>query len=196
MEGKQLKTRLRIVGALDELMRHEAIERVKVTHICEIVGISRTTFYAYFGDVFEVVTWMWDYVVEDSLYAIGFRCSYTEGHVQSFYALLEHLEFFRNAFKSTAYNGAFEYGSRKVRSVLTENAEEYLGRSFSKEEMLQIDFRCYGAAATTRQWVVDGAIESPEDITAIIVEGTPDFFYEALSFGKTKEEGGRGTVNK
>ena len=181
---KQNKTRLQIVDALDGLLKQDSIEHIKVTQICQQVGISRTTFYSYFSDVFEVVTWMWDYVMEDALYAVGKTVNYSEGHTRSFYALLEHLEFFRNAFKSKAYYGAFEYGSRKVKEVLISNAEENLGRPFTREELLHIDFRSYGAAAITRQWVIDGAIETPEEMSEIIRAGTPAFFFQLLSFGE------------
>jgi AcrR family transcriptional regulator len=179
--GNQLRTRLQIVSALDELMAHMPIEKVKVVKICKLAGVSRTTFYEYFKDVFEVVTWMWDHIMDDALYPIGITIDNTEGHVRSFKALQQHRDFFYNAFKSKAYNSAFEYGSRKVKHILTKNAERHLDRSFTSDELLRIDFYNYGAAGMTRQWVVSGMIETPEKITAILDEETPGFFADLLN---------------
>jgi AcrR family transcriptional regulator len=179
--GNQIQTRLQVVKALDELMGHRPIEKVKVVRVCQLAGISRTTFYEYFQDIFEVVTWMWDNIMEDALYPIGVSLNNTEGHIRSFEALLKHRDFFYNAFKSKAYNSAFEYGSRKVKRVLLANAERRLGRPFTHQELLQVDFYNYGAANMTRQWVTNGMIETPEEITAILDLCTPRFFAELLN---------------
>jgi AcrR family transcriptional regulator len=179
--GSQARTRLQIVSVLDELMMQMPIEKVKVVWICRRAGISRTTFYEYFQDVFEVVTWMWDHIMADALYPIGITLDNTEGHIRSFEALEQHRNFFYNAFKSKAYNSAFEYGSRNVKRILIENAQQHLDRNFTHEEMLQIDFYNYGAAGMTRQWVIDGMIETPEEITAILDKGTPPFFADLLN---------------
>jgi AcrR family transcriptional regulator len=179
--GNQIDTRLRIVQALDTLMACESIEQVKVVRLCKLAAVSRTTFYDYFQDVFEVVTWMWDYIMADALYEIGLSIDNTEGHVRSFYALLEHRSLFYNAFKSKAYNSAFEYGSRNVKRIFIQTAERHLGRPFTREELLQIDFYNYGAANMTRQWVIDGMVETPEEITAILDACTPPFLATLLN---------------
>jgi AcrR family transcriptional regulator len=179
--GNQNATRLRIVHILDTLMKHTPIEKVRVVDICRRAGISRTTFYAYFQDVFEVVTWMWDYLMADALYEIGISIDSTEGHIRSFYALLEHKSLFYNAYKSKAYNSAFEYGSRHVKRALIENAERSLGRPFTHEELLQIDFYNYGAAGMTRQWVIDDMAETPEEITEILELCMPTFLASLLN---------------
>jgi AcrR family transcriptional regulator len=162
-------------------MRRTPIEKVKVTQICKRASISRTTFYEYFKDVFDVATWMWDYIMEDALYPIGITLDNTRGHILSFEALERHRDLFYNAFKSNAYNSAFEYGSRKVKGILIRNAQRHLERPFTRDELLQIDFYNYGAANMTRQWVTNGMRETPEEITAILDLCTPPFFAELLN---------------
>jgi AcrR family transcriptional regulator len=178
--GKQLETRLQIVEALNTLMQQKTLENVKVVDICNLAGISRTTFYSYFKDIFDVCIWFWDYIMEDALYQIGITVDNTVGHVRSFDGLLQHRSFFYNAFKSKAYNSAFEYGSRHVKDVLIENARRNQDFEFTREELIQIDFYNYGAANITRQWVVAGMSETPEEITHILDLCTPSFLAELL----------------
>ena len=54
--GKQIETRLRCVAALSDVMIECPLEKVKVSHLCEVIGISRATFYEYFQDIFDVPT--------------------------------------------------------------------------------------------------------------------------------------------
>ena len=61
-------TCLSVVEALDALMRTTSIDRVKVTELCRDAGISRATFYENFQDVYAVATWMWDHLMQTSLY--------------------------------------------------------------------------------------------------------------------------------
>ena len=67
--------------------------------------------------------------------------------MRSFYALRKHQRAFSRAFKSRAYQSAFEYGSRTVKRILIANAERRPGRPFAREELLRFDFYNYGAAA-------------------------------------------------
>jgi AcrR family transcriptional regulator len=178
--GKQIETRLQIVEALGTLMQQKALENVKVVEICNLADISRTTFYSYFKDIFDVGVWFWDYIMEEALYQIGITVDNTVGHVRSFEGLQQHHGFFYNAFKSKAYNSAFEHGSRHVKDVLIENALRNRGYEFTREELVQIDFYNYGAANITRQWVVSDMPETPEEITEILDLCTPPFLAELL----------------
>ncbi|MDR1422410.1 MAG: TetR/AcrR family transcriptional regulator C-terminal domain-containing protein [Coriobacteriales bacterium] len=178
--GSQLQTRLHVVEALDTLMQCDPIKRVKVARVCKLVGISRTTFYEYFDDIYSVVTWYWDYIMRDALYAVGISCDHYTGHVRSFEMLLANRTFFYEAFKCKEYNGPLEYGARNVKRIMVETAERRLGRSFTEREVLMLEFRNYGASNMTRQWIDRGMKETPEEIASVIEACTPDFFVEAL----------------
>ncbi len=77
-------TCLAVVAALDERMRRVSIERVKVVDLCRDAGISRATFYEYFQDVFAVATWMWDHLMETTLYRMGSTLDCYTAHLRRF----------------------------------------------------------------------------------------------------------------
>jgi AcrR family transcriptional regulator len=178
--GNQLQTRLNIVEALDTVLQRNAVGRVKVTQICKMVGISRTTFYEYFDDIYSVVTWYWDHIMSNALYEIGVNCDYFTGHLRSFEALADNHAFFYEAFKSRDYSGVLEYGSRHVKEIIEQTAQRRLGRPFTKAELLQLDFRNYGAANMTCKWVTEGMQATPKEMARAIEACTPEFFIEAL----------------
>ena len=80
---KQIETRLRFVGALSEVMHECPLEKVKVSHLCERLGVSRATFYLYFQDIFDVPTWYWDHLMNKSLYRMGIDQGLFEAHLKS-----------------------------------------------------------------------------------------------------------------
>ena len=121
--GRQLETRMRFVETLGVLMRTCPLEKVKVSHLCKALGVSRATFYEHFHDIFDVAVWYWDYLMGQSLYRIGADLSCYEAHFQKFKLLRENKEFFDNAFKSDDYNSVCEHGGRAMDRIMIERAE-------------------------------------------------------------------------
>jgi len=173
-------TKLHIVETLSSMMKEQPLEKIKVSELCKQAGISRTTFYEYFHDVFAVATWLWDHLMVESLYQMGLSLNHFDAHVKNFYSLLEHREFFAFAFKSTDLNSVFEHGSRVVKGYIIANASKNAGRALTAYELLQIEFRNAGAAHMTRVWIDTGMKETPEEMAQLFQEFTPPFLIELL----------------
>lgn len=182
----QMETRMHIVGALSDLMKDRSLEHIKVTELCRVAGISRTTFYEYFKDTYDVVSWLWDHLMQQCLYKMGSTLTCDEAHVMSFEMLLEYGNFFGNAFKSNDYNAPYCYGSRSVKSAFMVNAQRNLGRDFTRAEVLDIDFYNAGAAAMTRDWVRGGMHETPQEISESFSRCTPLFLKDLLDMTPDK----------
>lgn len=177
---KQIETRLHFVQTLSELMLECPLEKVKVSHLCERMGVSRATFYEYFQDIFDVPTWFWDYLMASSLYRMGLDQSCFSAHLKKFELLLENKEFFVHAFKCADYNSVCEHGGRAVKEHILEVATLNAGRSLSEWELLQIDFHNTGAQYMTRAWVRDGMMQSPRCMTELFQVFMPPFLVELL----------------
>ena len=57
---RQSDTRMRVVDALETLLKTHALENVRIGDLCRMSNISRTTFYVYFEDIYAVAQWCWD----------------------------------------------------------------------------------------------------------------------------------------
>ncbi|MEC4295128.1 TetR/AcrR family transcriptional regulator [Adlercreutzia shanghongiae] len=177
---KQIETRLRFTEALNRLMEEESLDRAKVSHLCDLAGLSRATFYDYFHDIFDVAVWYWDYLMEQSLYRMGLDQSCYEGHLRKFKLLLANKEFFVNAFKSTNYNSVCEHGGRTSKHHIIDQAERNAGRRLTDWELLEIEFYNTGAQYMTRNWVRGGMSRSAEEMTQLFQNFTPAFLVDML----------------
>lgn len=57
-QKKSHKTRAKIIDAYIELMKHKNFDEIAVKAIVEQANITRGTFYLYFSDIYEMVTYM------------------------------------------------------------------------------------------------------------------------------------------
>lgn len=187
--AKQLETRLKIVDALQEELKTMPLEKVKVSHLCEKAGISRTTFYSCFEDLFNVSTWLWDYLLENSLYRIGLTKTFYTAHKDAFTALLRYKGFFARALQTQTFNSVYEYAERTLAKHYSLIAEYKAGRPFTAREKNFVSFYSAGAASSTRMWAERGMVESPEEMASLFNDSAPPFLKEILDDHLIREEG-------
>ena len=173
--SRQIETRLAVVRALDECMRTQTIERVRVGSLCQLAGISRTTFYEYFEDIYAVPTWMWDYLMSQSLYLMGVRYGCREAHVRKFELMLAHKGFFVTAFRWQGYTSVIQHGGRTMTTHVSEVVERKRGGALTEDETLQMEFYMTGAKHMTHHWVVRGMREEPGRMADLFCGFMPAF---------------------
>ena len=173
-------TCLAVVEALNERMRSTSIERVRVTDLCRDAGIARATFYEYFQDVYAVATWMWDHLMETTLYQAGVTLSCYDAHLRKFEALREHRDFFVSAMRIVGYNSICQHGGRRVAEHMETVFESKAGRPFTPHEALLYEFFNTGAKHMTRHWVERGMEEEPAEMAALFTDNVPAFLIPYL----------------
>ena len=173
-------TCLSVVEALDALMRVTSIDRVKVTELCRDAGISRATFYENFQDVYAVATWMWDHLMQTSLYQAGLTLSCYDAHLRKFEALQQHRDFFVNAMRIVGYPSICQHGGRRMADHMEHNFATQTGRDFTPDEALQMEFFVTGAKHMTRHWVERGMVEPPQQMARLFTSFVPAFMLEYL----------------
>lgn len=173
-------TCLSVVEALDALMRVTSIDRVKVTELCRDAGISRATFYENFQDVYAVATWMWDHLMQTSLYQAGLTLSCYDAHLRKFEALQQHRDFFVNAMRIVGYPSICQHGGRRMADHMEHVFATKTGRDFTPDEALQMEFFVTGAKHMTRHWVERGMVEPPQQMARLFTSFVPAFMLEYL----------------
>ena len=169
------ETCLSVVYALDDRMRTTPIERIKVTDLCRDAGISRATFYENFDDIFAVATWMWDHLMQSTLYEIGETLGIYEAHLRKFEVLRGYRTFFKNAMRTVDHESICQHGGRVMLEHMTEVCERKLGRPLSQDEALQLEFFSTGAKHMTRHWAENDMAEEPERMAALFAMNVPPF---------------------
>ena len=174
------ETRLRIVHALDEYMATTSLERVKVTELCRRAGVGRATFYENFADVFAVGAWMWDYLMDGTLYQAGETLSCYDAHLAKFEILRQWKPFFTNAFKVSGSESIVEHGGHTMGTHCVEVYERKTGTPIPYLESLQLEFFITGAKHMTRHWIARGMSDEPAVMARIFTDAMPPFMIPLL----------------
>ena len=175
------KTKLLIARCLRKRLKNEYLDQIKVSDLCRDAGISRTTFYIYFKDVFSIPEWYWNYGCRTVMSKIGQEYSWTEGH-RRMYAYIQSNKVIGPAVTLKRTNWQeFEFTAAESESVHRENLEKKAGRKLTPEEEKQLHYFSYAAASITHKWKVEGAKESPEEMAEILTAITPQFILNLLN---------------
>lgn len=181
MSGDINKTKLMIARCLRKRLKNEYLDQIKVSDLCRDAGISRTTFYMYFKDVFSIPEWYWNYGCRTIMSKIGQEYSWTEGHCRT-YAYIQSNKVIGPAVTLKRNNWQeFEFTAAESESIHRENLERKAGRKLTQKEEKQLHYFSYAAASITHKWKVEGALESPEEMAEILTAITPQFILDLLN---------------
>ena len=67
------ETEIRMDAAMLELMKHTEFEKITVKKICETAGVNRSTFYAHFTDIYDMLDRMEDFLHQELLESYPFH---------------------------------------------------------------------------------------------------------------------------
>ena len=118
--------------------------------ILEAADVSRSTFYRYFKDKYEVMNANYKNLL-DYFVAPGRSASYRDLIFQLFDFAKDHARLFKNALESTGFNSfsnfIYEYSYDTALKITRMNRG---GQGFSQAEELQVDIFCNGICAVLR----------------------------------------------
>lgn len=134
-----LNTRTQIVHALDELMGKTTLDKISVNHICEAAGTSRATFYRCFHDKFDIVEWYLRYLNAKGVDRIGRTLSWYEGYFISEALIMDNIDFFANAARSTDRNSLDRVAPKVRRDRLIRTLTEDHGVKMTERLRLQVN---------------------------------------------------------
>ena len=157
-----MDARHRILLAMAELVEDTPLDKVAVADICEHAGISRQTFYRHFRDKYEVSTWYFDGVVEQTCRQIGKTMGWRSAYLSFFRLMESNRTFHRRLVESNDYNAVAQESKRS----LARTFEERYRRTVSPEIPPLIRFQISSFAKidvdTITEWLAGGC-EPPAD---------------------------------
>lgn len=162
-------TKLWIADKMRELMKHKAIDKIRVTEICEAAGIERPTFYYHFKDKYDLVAWMFYHsAYETDVISV-------ESAAKSMNRMKSDIIFYKRAYEDSSQNALWRYMVEYFVVRYTEIAKEKLGVDTLDTQLLySIRLYCMGAVGMTREWVLDDNITSAETVVKMMFGSMPD----------------------
>lgn len=179
----QERRRLLIAEALNDLLHERSLDGITVVDLCKEAGISRSTFYSYFEDIYEVGEWVWERRNREIFEGLGERYGYRE----CFARLYTHLRDDSGRTGRVLPERNFgrdpqlvTYAAANSFKLLKERIEGSRGRALTPDEYEQLDYVSRANETVTLKWFEDGMVVEPRRMARYVAEMAPKFVTDAV----------------
>lgn len=144
-----------------KLIQKKNIDEINVSTICELSGLNRSTFYANYIDIYDLVEKVKFRMAEEfAAFQISNNSKQdSDGYINLFTYIKENQIFFRTYFKleSISITPATQYN--------IDLAQKYYN---NKHIDYHIEFFRAGLNAIIKKWLNSGCLETPEEMASIL----------------------------
>ncbi len=163
-----------IVDAFNRLIAEKDFNKISVDMIMEKASVSRSTFYRYFKDKYDVMNANYknllDYFIDPDK-----SSNYRELCFHLFEYGQKNLAIFKNALNSTGFNSfsnfIYDYSYENALAITKANRN---GEGFTPAEELQVDVFCNGICAVYKNMVQQRYKISAEEAADALYEMMPE----------------------
>lgn len=170
------ETEIRMESATLELMKRMKFDKITIKKICETAGVNRSTFYAHFLDIYDMLNKMEVHLSHELL------INYPDSEVimfssKSFIPFLQHIKkhqyFYRISLQSRRDFPLRQGYEQLWNQVIKPHCQK--SGIISEDDMMYY-FVYYQAGITNvlKRWVNNGCTESEEKLAQILTDCVPD----------------------
>ena len=169
-------TKQALSASLKRLLLTKPVTKITINDIAEDCGISRSTFYYHFQDIYDLVEWI---TREDARCVLEGNRSYDtwqQGFLNIFRAVEENKPFILNMYRHVSREHIEQFLYQVVYGLLRDVVEERSAGMTVKEEDKRFiaDFYKFAFVGLMLNWIQGDMKEDPEAIVArlsILIEG-------------------------
>jgi len=175
-----VQTKAIISDAMFQLLRHVPFDDITVQQILNESHVSRSTFYRYFKDKYELMNWCYKSYVD------GLLTQVHKGNWQDYLKLIyefldENHAYFMNASKVEGKNSFFDflydYSYIFYEDIYLKNERK---KALSTEERITLEYACMGAIYIVKRWLETGRKESKPFMAKITFNLLPEMYRQYL----------------
>ncbi len=168
----RVDTQRHIANVTEALLKEIPLEELSVKQIIEAAQVSRATFYHYFKDKHDVVTWI--YISEvDRL--VEKHKSTNDLSLEIFRFMYSHRDFFIRAFSYAEQNSLVDYMvERSLEDCIKILRNALKTEVLPRDMQAATDFFVGGCLRTWHGWIARGMQDQPEFILSVIMNNMPD----------------------
>lgn len=145
-----------------ELVSHTPVEKVTVGMICENCGVSQRTFYNYFRDKLDLISWA--YVSTLDACGIGSEATLRPVMTALVTHLIEFSDFYTNVIRYTGQNNFKDSIFTPLQAYLHRLITEVFGDTLTQDLSDSVDFFIFGCLGYMEHYFLKGEIV-PAEIT-------------------------------
>lgn len=159
-------TQTAIANAMKQLMKVKPFDDISVNDIIKECGISRKTFYYHFKDKYDVVNWIFNTDVVDSILESTTLDNWADGSLKLCRYIYDNRTFYTNAVNVAGQNSFIEYLSNLTRMQVEKLSTQACGNRAvdqnDKDFMIEFFYNAFIGVFTT--WINSGMKDTPETI--------------------------------
>lgn len=181
MSSQTLAKRIAIADALNEMLRKKEIAALRVSDVCELSGIPRSTFYRYFYSLNDVSIWLFDYLLGVHFSSAPATRSWQHALESLFCDMLKWKWLFYKFYNSPyPYDSIIDFAARSAKEQLLKTAPQRLGRVLTDDELLIIEYHSCIQATLCAKWAKDGMVVPPQKMASVMLEFLPSVMNEYI----------------
>lgn len=170
----QNRTLTAIIDGFNRLICEHDFQKISVDMILQEAAVSRSTFYRYFKDKYDVMNANYKNIL-DHFVAPERSSNYRDLCYHLFAYAQDNLKIFKRALDSTGFNSLnnfiYEYSYGTALAITRQNRN---GAGFTPVEELQVDVFCNGICAVYRNMVCQRYRIDPSDAADALYEMMPE----------------------
>ena len=163
------RTKLWIADKMKNLMKQKPIDKIRITEICKVAEIERTTFYYHFKDKYDLVAWIFFQDAE------GTNIIDVRDAAAGLNKMKQDILFYKRAYEDTSQNALWQYMLEYFVTAYSELAKKMTTSDTLNTELLfSIRLYCYGSVGMTKEWVLRDNITSAETLVRMMFNSMPE----------------------
>ena len=166
------RTKLALAETLKEMAETTPMSRIRVVELCRRSGMDRRTFYYHFRDVYDLVAWIFDQNVRNSLEHYGQLCAASMTQVLT--GVRREQSFYRRALSEDSQNALGRHIlEATIRLYERELQRHRGGEALGPEERFAITYHCYASVGMIRRWLFSDRDLAPAEFAVMLVQTMP-----------------------
>lgn len=167
-------TRQHIFHAFDELLSEMPFDKITVEMIIARSNVSKSTFYRYFKDKYDVLNFN-SLALGEHLIGQQVCSDWHEFLLRMFQAIAKDAHFYRKAFRSSGQNAHSGFLYHYSFSIVEKCYLHKVSRTeLTPHEYFVISHYCYGCVGILQDWLNRPESLSPEEMADIFYNAMPD----------------------
>lgn len=163
------RTKLWIADKMKNLMKQKPIDKIRITEICKVAEIERTTFYYHFKDKYDLVAWIFFQDAE------GINIIDVRDAAAGLNKMKQDILFYKRAYEDISQNALWQYMLEYFVTAYSELARKMTtSNTLNTELLFSIRLYCYGSVGMTKEWVLRDNITSAETLVKMMFNSMPE----------------------
>ena len=175
-----MKSRSRIVKALEHLLERNSLDEISVTQITTEAGVARKTFYRNFRDKYDLMNWYYDNFYHETFGSIIVGNDFREALLNCLELYEEKRVLLRNAYASRDINGLKNHDVEITKNIYNRFLQQKGADTGKRALQFAVEIAVRGGTEMIILWVRGDLPMEKEELCSLLIEILPAEIYRYI----------------